>query len=56
MSNIESRPSRKGVWEYVFFMDIDGHRDDENVRAAIEEMEQASAMVTILGAYPKAVI
>ena len=56
MSNIESRPSRKGVWEYVFFIDIDGHRDDENVRAAIEEIEKASAMVTVLGSYPKAVI
>ncbi len=56
MSNIESRPSRKGVWEYVFFIDVDGHRDDENVRAAIEEVEKASAMVTVLGSYPKAVI
>ncbi len=56
MSNIESRPSRKGVWEYVFFIDVDGHRDDENVRTAIEEIEKASAMVTVLGAYPKAVI
>ena len=56
MSNIESRPSRKGVWEYVFFIDIDGHRDDDNVHAAIEEIEKASAMVTVLGSYPKAVI
>ena len=56
MSNIESRPSRKGVWEYVFFIDIDGHRDDDNVRTAIEEIEKASAMVTVLGSYPKAVI
>jgi chorismate mutase/prephenate dehydratase len=56
MSNIESRPSRKGVWEYVFFIDIDGHRDDENVKQAIAEIEQASAMVTVLGAYPKAVL
>ena len=56
MSNIESRPSRKGVWEYVFFIDVDGHRDDDNVQAAIEEIEKASAMVTVLGSYPKAVI
>ncbi len=55
MSNIESRPSRRGVWEYVFFIDIDGHREEENVKQAIEEIEQASAMVTILGSYPKAV-
>jgi chorismate mutase/prephenate dehydratase len=56
MSNIESRPSRRGVWDYVFFIDIDGHRDDELIMQAIAEIEKASAMVTILGSYPKAVI
>ena len=56
MSNIESRPSRRGVWDYVFFIDIDGHRDDELVKAAISEIEKASAMVTVLGSYPKAVL
>jgi chorismate mutase / prephenate dehydratase len=56
MTNIESRPSRRGVWDYVFFIDIDGHRDDDNVKAAIIEIEKASAMVTILGSYPKAVL
>ena len=56
MSNIESRPSRRGVWEYVFFIDIDGHRDDANVAEAISEIEQASAMVTVLGSYPRAVL
>jgi chorismate mutase/prephenate dehydratase len=56
MSNIESRPSRRGVWDYVFFIDIDGHREDDLVREAISEIEKASAMVTVLGSYPKAVI
>jgi len=56
MSNIESRPSRRGVWEYVFFIDIDGHRDDQNVADAIAEIEKASAMVTVLGSYPRAVL
>jgi len=56
MSNIESRPSRRGVWDYVFFIDIDGHRDNSKVREAIIEIEKASAMVTILGSYPKAVL
>ena len=56
MSNIESRPSRRGVWDYVFFVDIDGHRDDTLVAEAIAEIEQASAMVTILGSYPKSVL
>jgi len=56
MSNIESRPSRRGVWEYVFFIDIDGHCDDHNVAEAIADIEQASAMVTVLGSYPRAVL
>jgi len=56
MSNIESRPSRRGVWDYVFFIDIDGHRDDNIVKEAIIEIEKASAMVTVLGSYPKAVL
>jgi len=56
MSNIESRPSRRGVWEYVFFIDIDGHCDDHNVAEAIADIERASAMVTVLGSYPRAVL
>jgi chorismate mutase/prephenate dehydratase len=56
MSNIESRPSRRGVLEYVFFIDIDGHKDEALIADAIAEIEQASAMVTILGSYPKAVL
>lgn len=56
MSNIESRPSRRGVWEYVFFIDVDGHKDDAIVAEAIAEIEEASAMVTVLGSYPRAVL
>jgi chorismate mutase/prephenate dehydratase len=40
----------------VFFIDVDGHRDDKDVAEAIAEIEQASAMVTVLGSYPQAVI
>ena len=56
MSKIESRPSRRGVWEYVFFIDIDGHKDDKHVAEALAEIEHESAMVRILGSYPKAVL
>lgn len=56
MSNIESRPSRRDVWEYVFFIDVNGHHDDEILRQAITEIEASSAMVKILGSYPKAVL
>ena len=56
MSKIESRPSRRGVWEYVFFIDIDGHKDDKPVAEALHEIEHESAMIRILGSYPKAVL
>lgn len=56
MSKIESRPSRRGVWEYVFFIDIEGHTDDQNVAQALTEIEHDTAMVRILGSYPRAVL
>jgi chorismate mutase/prephenate dehydratase len=56
MSKIESRPSRRGVWEYVFFIDIEGHKDNPVVAEALKEIEHESAMVRILGSYPKAVL
>ncbi len=55
MTRIESRPSRNGVWEYVFFIDIDGHKDSDAVRPALEQLRGEAALFRILGAYPKAV-
>ncbi len=54
MTRIESRPARRGRWEYVFFVDVDGHVEDPEVRAALEELEDTAGMVRVLGAYPKA--
>ncbi len=56
MSKIESRPSRRGVWEYVFFIDIEGHQDDANVAEALHDIEHETAMIRILGSYPMAVL
>ena len=56
MSRIESRPSRKGVWEYVFFIDIEGHNNDAEIAMALDKLEQASSMCRVLGSYPKAVL
>ena len=56
MSRIESRPSRRGVWDYVFFIDLDGHPDDDNVKAAVEAMEPVASLCRIIGAYPRAVL
>jgi len=56
MSRIESRPSRKGIWEYVFFIDIDGHCQDPVVASALQELESESSVFRVLGSYPKAVL
>lgn len=55
MTKLESRPARSGLWEYVFYMDIDGHQQDARVAAALEELKQAAAFVKVLGSYPAAV-
>ncbi|MEO0997124.1 MAG: prephenate dehydratase [Pseudomonadota bacterium] len=56
MSRIESRPSRKRKWDYVFFVDIDGHAEDPPVAKALAELEATAALFRVLGAYPKAVL
>lgn len=56
MTRIESRPSRKGIWEYVFFIDIEGHCQDDKVAKALILLEQESSMCRVLGSYPKAVL
>lgn len=56
MTKLESRPSRMGLWEYVFFVDIDGHRLDEKVAAALDELRGKAAFLKILGSYPVAVL
>jgi len=56
MTRIESRPSRRGTWDYVFFIDIEGHRDEVNVKAALAELEEGATLFKVLGSYPKAVL
>ena len=56
MTRIESRPSRRGKWDYVFFVDIEGHREDANVVAALAELESAAAWCRVLGSYPLAIL
>jgi chorismate mutase/prephenate dehydratase len=52
MSRLESRPSRTGLWQYVFFVDIEGHQHDANVAAALEALREKAAFLKILGSYP----
>ncbi|HYA21123.1 MAG TPA: prephenate dehydratase [Burkholderiales bacterium] len=56
MSKLESRPSRTGLWEYVFFVDIEGHQREANVAKAIAELGEKAAFLKILGSYPAAVV
>ena len=56
MTRIESRPSRRKKWHYVFFIDLDGHADEENVAAALTELEKHAQLYRLLGSYPKAIL
>jgi chorismate mutase/prephenate dehydratase len=56
MSHIESRPSKQGLWDYVFFIDIKGHKEDADVSAALELLKQNVNLLNVLGSYPKAVL
>jgi chorismate mutase/prephenate dehydratase len=56
MTRIESRPSRRGVWEYVFFVDIEGHAADARVAKALDELRNEAAMLKVLGSYPRAIL
>ena len=55
MTRIESRPSRTGLWEYIFFIDLEGHIADHNVRKALQDIEEEAALFKVLGCYPQEV-
>ena len=52
---IESRPDRRSLGRYVFLIDLEGHRDDEHVQAALEGVRSRASMFKVLGSYPMAV-
>jgi len=56
MNRIESRPSRQGRWDYVFFIDVDGHVDDPDLSAAMQALNASARLVKVLGSYPRAVL
>ncbi len=55
MTRIESRPSRRRNWDYVFFIDLEGHAAESPVADALAELESSSSLFRVLGAYPKAI-
>ena len=56
MSKFESRPSKMAIWDYLFFVDIEGHQLDVNVAEALLEVRKIAGYVKVLGSYPTAVL
>ncbi len=56
MTRIESRPSRNANWEYYFFVDVNGHVQEEHVARALAELEKEAELMRVLGSYPKAIM
>jgi chorismate mutase/prephenate dehydratase len=54
LCRIESRPRGGETWQYVFFVDLEGHRNEERVRTALSALGERSEMVRVLGSYPRA--
>lgn len=54
LTKIESRPTKEKPWEYNFYLDFEGHRSEEKCREALEDLEDRSFFVKVLGSYPKA--
>jgi chorismate mutase/prephenate dehydratase len=52
LTKIESRPSKKRAWDYYFFVDLEGHRDNPRVKKALNELENKCKFLKILGSYP----
>ena len=56
MTRIESRPSRRRKWDYVFFIDVEGHAEDERLRKALAALKKRASLFRVLGSYPRAVL
>ncbi|MEN3029133.1 MAG: prephenate dehydratase [Aquificaceae bacterium] len=56
LTKIVSRPSKKKLWDYVFFVDLEGHGEEEHVKKALELLQERAQLVKVLGSYPKALL
>jgi chorismate mutase/prephenate dehydratase len=56
MTKLESRPSRQNLWNYVFFVDIEGHQQQQAVQAALKDLAERATLLKVLGSYPTAII
>jgi prephenate dehydratase len=53
LTKIESRPSKRALGDYLFFLDFEGHREEERAKTALEGVKRKTAMLKILGSYPR---
>jgi chorismate mutase/prephenate dehydratase len=53
LTKIESRPLKGRAWEYIFFVDMDGHQEDPRVKKALNAMSRSCSFLKVLGSYPK---
>ena len=52
LGKIESRPIKNKPWEYLFFLDLRGHREQKAVKKAISELEKNCSFLKVMGSYP----
>jgi chorismate mutase/prephenate dehydratase len=56
MTKFESRPSKQTLWDYVFFVDIEGHQQEAAIMAALDEIAKQASFLKVLGSYPVAIV
>ncbi len=52
LSKVESRPTREKAWEYIFFIDMDGHAEDKPIKEALDDLDMQARFLKVLGSYP----
>jgi chorismate mutase/prephenate dehydratase len=55
LTRIESRPSRRRKWDYVFFIDFEGHAEEKHIAQALGALKKRASLFRVLGSYPRAV-
>jgi len=53
LTKIESRPSKKKAWDYIFFIDLEGHIEESKVKKALGQLEKMCVYLKVLGSYPR---
>jgi chorismate mutase/prephenate dehydratase len=53
LTRIESRPTRQKPWEYNFYVDIEGHHEDPQIKKALQNLEKSAVFLKVLGSYPR---